>query len=163
MTIQLLCQCGNAFAEPNWKKSIHCPCGRMAYPRPDPEPYRPIPRGTRLRYFCNCVRWPSDKVEDLTEMIGNSKELSRNSFLKHVDLDDLQLLSAELGYQRHSLRKMAKDYHIRYSTGWLKGHKVYFFTWSAIEYVFTENGEFPTSPGRKMPQSKYAVDNNILL
>ena len=69
-------------------------------------------------------------------MIGDSIEITRRTFLKHVDLDDLKRWEEDLGYDRHL--HMASDYAVSYYRSKLHGKRVYYFTQSAVEHVFAQ-------------------------
>ena len=98
-----------------------------------------------LRFYCNCVSWPREDVfvpGGLSEMIENARDVTRQTFLRHVDRDDRQNIEAQLGYAPHcrdSILTMRRDYHVSYHRSTLHGRRVYFFKHSAIEYVFKGN------------------------
>lgn len=71
-------------------------------------------------------------------MVDQSRDVSRSTFLKHVDQADLHELEACLGYSRSSRQgmTMADDYHVSYRRSKLHGDTVYYLKHSAIEYVF---------------------------
>ena len=92
-----------------------------------------------MKFYNNCVNWPRHDVEALTEMVESSRKVTRRTFIRHVDQSELARIEWHLGYRRGELT-MAGDYHVRYERGTLRGRRVYFFTHSAIEYVFTETG-----------------------
>lgn len=94
-----------------------------------------------LSYQNNCVNWPADDVHvqgGLVDMIDNSVDISRRTFLKHVDRENLQELEASLGYEKHPKRglTMAGDYHVTYHRSKHHDQTVYYVKHSAIEYVF---------------------------
>ena len=96
----------------------------------------------RMGYYCNCVGWPESDVHTeggLIDMIHEAKDISRSTFLKHVDRDELDELAKELSYstRRDGGLMMCNDWHISYHRSKLHGKTVYFFKHSAIEYVFT--------------------------
>ena len=86
------------------------------------------------RYLSDCVGWPRGKVDHLNEMIDDAMDVTRRTFLKHVDRDELAALEAYLGYTRDF--HMASDWHVSYHRSKLCGFTVYYFRQSAIEYVF---------------------------
>ena len=95
----------------------------------------------RYQYFCNCVQWPPEDVEaegGLRDMIDTARKITRKTFLAHVDRRDLKMLEEYLGCSK--LIAMSRDWHIQYSRSKLHGKRVYFFTHSAIEYVFAGGG-----------------------
>lgn len=90
---------------------------------------------TRLTYGNNCVNWPRAYVADLTELCDTARQIDRRTFMRRVDHGDLSALEFGFGYSRHGLR-MHQDACVTYWSGKLWGQRVYFFIWSAIEYVF---------------------------
>lgn len=98
-----------------------------------------------FNFYCNCVGWPSNDVHapgGLVEMIHHPEEMqvSRATFLRHVNRSDLRELEQGLGYTIHrerGLLSMARDWHVSYHRSKLHGKTAYFFKHSAIEYVFT--------------------------
>lgn len=80
------------------------------------------------------------KPGNLIEMIDNNLEITRETFLRQVDRDDLSSIAKELGYEDHPSRglTMKNDYHITYHRSKLYGKTVYYFRHSAIEYIFVQ-------------------------
>jgi hypothetical protein len=96
-----------------------------------------------FNYLNNCVGWPSSDVHTgggLCDLIEERKEISRATFLKHVNREELAELEQGLSYARHPSQgmTMAGDYHVEYFRSRHHGNRVYGFRHSAIEYVFTE-------------------------
>lgn len=94
-----------------------------------------------LRYLNCCVNWPSGDVSapgGLNDMIEASIDVTRRTFLKHVDKDDLRFLGAALSYEPHPKLglTMAGDWAVSYHRSKLHGKTVYYFRHSAIEHVF---------------------------
>lgn len=94
-----------------------------------------------MKYFNNCVNWNRGDVHregGLCDMIDQAIDISRRTFLRHVDRDNVRELEAGLGYEQHPARglTMAGDYAVSYHRSKLHGERVYYFTQSAIEYVF---------------------------
>lgn len=95
----------------------------------------------KLPFFNNCVNWnPQDVSAEggLSEMIERAKDITRRTFLKHVNAEQMRQIEKNFGYQRGVLT-MAKDWHVTYSRSQLHGRRCYFFTHSAIEYVFVDS------------------------
>jgi hypothetical protein len=90
-------------------------------------------------YFGNCAEWLRKDVPHLTEMVDSATDITRKTFLAHVDRDDLRQVELGLGYDAHPKQglTMAGDYHVSYHRSKYKGKRCYFFKWSGIEYVFT--------------------------
>lgn len=96
---------------------------------------------SKLTYHNNCVGWPKHDVHaegGLCEMIDRAIDITRNTFLKHVNREGLQNLEESLGYDKHPKQglTMAGDFHVSYHRSKLHGETVYFLKHSAIEYVF---------------------------
>ena len=97
-------------------------------------------------FYSTCVDFPPDEVftaDGLCNMIDVSIDITRRTFLSHVDRIELEMLERNLGYASHWTRGlvMNADYHVIYSRSTLRGQRVYFFTHSAIEHIFTNNKE----------------------
>ena len=95
-----------------------------------------------LTYHNNCVNWPATDVHaegGLVDMIDSSLDVSRKTFLQHVDRESLQDLEEQLGYEKHPKQglTMAGDYCVSYHRSKLHGETVYYLKHSAIEYVFS--------------------------
>ena len=82
-------------------------------------------------------------VETLSNMIDTAAIITRRTFLKHVNRDDLRRLESQLGYAKHPTQglTMSEDWCVTYHKSKLHDEIVYFFTYSAIEYIFKKNGE----------------------
>jgi hypothetical protein len=39
----------------------------------------------RFKFYSNCVDWPEHDVEELCAMIASGKDITRGTFLRHVD------------------------------------------------------------------------------
>ena len=97
------------------------------------------------RYYNNCVNWDLTMVHckgGLRDMIAEARDIERSTFLKHVDKADISGLERLLGYEDHYRKGliMAKDWHVSYHSSRLFGSRVYYFSHSAIEYVFIKHG-----------------------
>lgn len=93
------------------------------------------------RYLRSCVDWPLSDVHcpgGLCDMIDAAIDVTRKTFLACVSRYDLRQLEERLGYADHPARglTLAGDWHVSYHRSRLHGLRVYFFTHSAIEYVF---------------------------
>jgi hypothetical protein len=73
-------------------------------------------------------------------MIRDGEEISRATFLKSVDPDEMLDLERRLGYERDSRKglTMAKDWAVAYYRSTVRGCPAVYFVWSAIEHVFTD-------------------------
>ena len=97
----------------------------------------------KYTYYRNCVGWPGNDVDEpggLCDMIGDATSITRQTFLQHVDRDDLRACEESLSYEQHPSRglTMAGDCYVSYHRSKLHGKRVYFFCHSAIEYVFVK-------------------------
>lgn len=93
-----------------------------------------------FRYYNNCVNWPRNKINELSAMIDNAIDITRQTFLKYVNWPELIQIENSLGYAQHHMQglTMAGDYHVSYHRSKLEGKRVYYFRHSSIEYVFKE-------------------------
>jgi hypothetical protein len=96
-----------------------------------------------LPYFSNCVSWPKHLVDapsGLCDMISDGVDITRRTFLAHVDRQALAEIEADLGYQTPGPGRltMAGDCHVAYRKGTVLGRPAYFFVHSAIEFVFAD-------------------------
>lgn len=73
-------------------------------------------------------------------MIDDSTEVTRATFLRHVCRDQVTSIERLLGYTPGGML-MSQDSHVTYHKSKLHGKRVYYFRHSAIEYVFTREGE----------------------
>ena len=90
-------------------------------------------------YYNNCVLWDERDVDSLSNMIDDAIDITRRTFLKHVDRERLRMIEKSLGYPMGRLT-MAGDYAVSYHKSKLHGKTCYYFRHSSIEYVFTQNG-----------------------
>lgn len=93
-----------------------------------------------FNFLNNCVGWPAHDVHasgGLVDMIDRARDITRNTFERHVNRAELTRLEASLGYDVRF--RMKDDYHVRYRRSVLHGNPVYFFEHSAIEYVFHQS------------------------
>lgn len=88
----------------------------------------------KLKYSYNCVGAPD--IKELSYIVENGRKIKRETFLKHVDQDDIKDLERALGYG--SGIKMKDDWHVSYYSCSYKGSRIYYFVHSAIEFVFTK-------------------------
>lgn len=93
----------------------------------------------KLEFFSSCVEWPFP-AEDLKKMVSEASDISRKTFLKYVNSDQIMEIEKELGYERDSRRglTMAKDPNVSYHRSVLRGCPAVYFVWSATEFVFAD-------------------------
>jgi hypothetical protein len=94
----------------------------------------------KYKFYSDCVGWPENKIDALHEVIDSGKQITRETFLKHVDRDELRGIETDLGYEQDSRNglTMAKDWHVDYRRSTMSGKRCYLFVHSAIEFVFTK-------------------------
>ena len=90
-----------------------------------------------MRFFSDCVSWNPSDVHvpgGLCDLIDSRRQVTRRTFLRHVDRGQLADLESALGYD--SGFRMASDWHVEYFRSKHHGVRVYGFRWSGIEHVF---------------------------
>lgn len=87
------------------------------------------------RYALCCVDAHGASIH---QMVDDSREITRRTFLKHVDHESLQALEQLLAYARHPSQglTMAADWHVSYHKSRYRGKPCVYFVHSAIEYIF---------------------------
>jgi len=94
------------------------------------------------QYYRNCCGWPEGDVDaegGLCDMIDEAKDITRKTFLRHVDYEkELWPIEYQLSYDRYHKQgmTMASDWHVSYHKSKLHGLTVYYFKHSRVEYVF---------------------------
>ena len=88
-------------------------------------------------FVTSCV---NSTAAAITPMVDQERDITRSTFLKHVDRTELRDIELQLGYAAHPRQglTMAGDFHVAYYRSKFKGRPCVFFRWSAIEYVFVE-------------------------
>ena len=88
-----------------------------------------------LSFQFTCVGATGRNLENLFHIIENNREITRKTFLKYVDREEMKDIENQLGYG--SWLRMSQDWHVSYhKSKTLEGLPVYYFRHSAIEYVF---------------------------
>jgi hypothetical protein len=97
----------------------------------------PIKLMARLKFTGTCVELNG---RDIMAMTDNELDITRRTFLKHVDREQLARLERNLGYVAHHLQGLtiAADWHVSYHRSKYRGRRAYYFKWSGIEHVFAE-------------------------
>lgn len=85
-----------------------------------------------FRYQYNCTS-PVD-LEELHYVLDNFDEITREEFVENVNNNDLRELEISLGYKDDF--KMEDDPYVTYGEVTYKKQKIYFFSWSGIEFIF---------------------------
>ena len=99
----------------------------------------------RFRFATSCV-WCAgdDAVEAIHAMEAQAESIDRDEFLALVDEEDITEVEADLGYDREGSEAggltMADDWHVGYYRSTFRGMPCAYFTWSAIEFIFTPDG-----------------------
>jgi hypothetical protein len=88
-----------------------------------------------LKFRTNCINSTAPWIID---MVDGAIDITRRTFLQHVDRDDLAAMESALGYADHPSRglTMAADWHVSYHRSKYRGRRCYYFRHSAIEYIF---------------------------
>ncbi len=88
-----------------------------------------------MKFITNCTNARGCDIEAMTD---SAMDVSRRTFLRHVDQVELASVSAGLGYELHPSRglTMGNDAHVTYHRSKYRGRRCYYFRWSAIEYIF---------------------------
>jgi hypothetical protein len=94
-----------------------------------------------FNFFNKCLTWDLNDVHvdgGLNSLIDGKQWITRKTFLKHVDRQDLRKVEDSLGYESHPIKglTMAGESHVKYFKSKHHGEIVYGFDHSAIEYVF---------------------------
>lgn len=86
-------------------------------------------------YVTNCVQ---STERAITDMVDNSRDITRRTFLKHVHREDLARIAEEMGYAKHPRQglTLAADWSISYHKSQYRGRPCVYLCWSAIEYIF---------------------------
>ena len=71
-------------------------------------------------------------------MTASAIKITRRTFLKHVDRNDLECIEGGLGYEKDPRKglTMAADYCVSYHRSKFEGKPCYYFQWSRIEHIF---------------------------
>lgn len=85
-----------------------------------------------FRYVYNCVN--PDDFNELNFIIDNGEEITREEFIEKVLEEDIKKLEKSLGYNDDF--KMENDLYVSYWKAIYEGKWIYYFSHSAIEYVF---------------------------
>jgi hypothetical protein len=89
----------------------------------------------KMTFVTNCV---NSTAAAISPMVDGARDITRKTFLAHVDTVSRQEIETALGYALNARQglTMAGDYHVSYHRSIFRGRPCYFFRWSAIEYVF---------------------------
>lgn len=90
-------------------------------------------------FIGNCAALEGDAINDMKR---GASRITRRRLLALVGRERMADMAAGLGYAARSRDglTMAADWHVSYHVGHYAGAACCFFTWSAFEYVFTQEG-----------------------
>ena len=90
------------------------------------------------QFYSSCVSTPESEVPTLHRMIDDAIDITRKTFLQHVNRPEFAEMELEMGYCAHPSQglTMAADWHVSYHRSHWKGVRCYYFRHSAIEYYF---------------------------
>lgn len=88
----------------------------------------------KLRLVTKCTDYIAT-AEELHDMLDDAKDVSFETFFKHVSLKEV---SEHLGYSFGNKvgLHLQKDQHVKYYRSKFLGVPCYFLKWSAIEHIF---------------------------
>lgn len=97
----------------------------------------------KYKFYANCVGWPKNDVDcdgGLCDLIDAIILITRRTFLSKIDKKEFAKMELKLAYVKHHSQglTMSADWHVSYFKSKLHGNRVYGFSHSAIEYVYTE-------------------------
>lgn len=90
------------------------------------------------RYYFHCTCVSSGDGAAIHAMIDKARDISRKTFLRYVDRENMREVEAALGYAGHPKQglTMAGDFHPSYHRSAFRGEPCIYFVWSAIEHIF---------------------------
>lgn len=91
------------------------------------------------RYCCVDGNYSMRIRKELFAILERSRKITRKTFLKHVNQEDLRRIAEALGYEKDSRKGLTlkEDWMVGYYSFKLpSGRKGVFMDHSAIEYVF---------------------------
>ena len=98
-------------------------------------------------FVTNCVGAIGEDINDMTDV---STQITRKTFLKHIDKQELKSIEEKLGYMSHYKQglTMSRDYHVSYWKSKYQDKPCVYFAHSCIEYIFIEFAEqrYPFNP-----------------
>lgn len=86
-------------------------------------------------FTTNCI---SARGVDISDMVDESRQITRKTFLKHIKTEEMKNLEIELGYAGHYKQglTMSRDWHVSYWKSKYRNKPCVYFSWSSIEYIF---------------------------
>ncbi len=88
-----------------------------------------------MKFVTDCI---GSNARDVQAMIDAAIDITRQTFLKHVDREEMDCIEGGLGYEKDPRKglTMAADYAVSYHRSKYQGRLCYYFRWSAIEHIF---------------------------
>ena len=96
----------------------------------------------RYRFVTSCIDSTS---EDIHALQASAKEIARPTFVRKLAPGEWHEIQKRLGFDTYF--PITKDRYVDYFRGMYRGTPAVFLTWSAIEYVFTLDGQQGPSAG----------------
>src|SRR5512137_2020046 len=87
---------------------------------------------TNMEFYSACVGWPRQDVDapgGLCDMVAAAQKITRQTFLRHVDREQVRDLEAQMGYDTGNERgglRMSNDWAVNYHRSKLHGKWVYY-------------------------------------
>lgn len=87
-------------------------------------------------FVCDCVSCGDGRA--IQDMVDRSRQITRRTFLRHVDREEMRRIEGMLSYATGSERglHMANDWAVSYHKSRFRGRPCVYFDWSAIEHIF---------------------------
>lgn len=85
-----------------------------------------------VQYIGRCIELNG---QDITDMVDAARDITVQTFRKHIGTEAYQQLEADLGYD--SRLRLANDHCVSFGKSKYRGKSCVYCRWSAIEYVFT--------------------------
>jgi len=98
--------------------------------------------------------------EAINDMVDNEEDISYDEFIEAVGIDQMKEVFSQYDWDDDGGMTMKGDYTMKnafHRSKWF-GIPCVFCVWSAIEFVFTENGETPESLGIDRDDYIYGLD-----
>ena len=83
-----------------------------------------------FEYHTCCVNSTAELIND---MVDNSREITADTFFRHVSLRGV---NDQFGYTGTCIPSIKKDWHVAYYKSTYEGKKCYYLVHSAIEYIY---------------------------
>lgn len=92
-------------------------------------------------FLTDCVA--SNDGAGIRDMVDSCIDITRRTFLKHVDRQQMAEMERGLGYEKHRSKglTMASDWAVSYHRSKYRGKPCYYFCWSGIEHIFVVQGQ----------------------